>query len=244
MKALHVHHDANSSSGVMGELLDELGIDSVEHQVCLTSGSPVGSSVFPDPTQFDLIFVYGSRWSVYDAAVKHWVAPELELLRQADAAGVSVLGMCFGGQLLSLAHGGGVAPGHTAEVGWLSVQPVSPTPTGCGIPLLSIDSGPWMQWHFDCFEVPPGAQLLADSSAGPQAFLLRNNLAVQFHPEVNRCVLEEWLVDDLDQLAEVGVDPESLLIEAERRSAESRNRASQLLRNFLATRSAKNKNVF
>ena len=244
MKALHVHHDAKSSSGVMGEVLDELGIDSVEHQVCLTAGSPVGSSVFPDPAQFDLLLVYGSRWSVYDEAVQHWVAPELEFLRRADATGVAVVGMCFGGQLLSAAHGGGVAPGVISEVGWLSVQPDSPTTDNLDTQSMPIDPGPWMQWHFDCFEVPPGAQGLAHSSAGPQAFLLRKNLAVQFHPEVTRSVLEEWFVDDLDQLAAAGVDPESLLIEADRQAVAGRNRARGLLENFLAARSAKNMNVF
>jgi len=95
-----------------------------------------------------------------------------------------------------------------------------------------------MQWHFDCFEVPPGAKELAHSPAGPQAFLLRNNLAVQFHPEVNRAVLEEWFVDDLDQLVDVGVDPEVLLLQADRQAAASRKRAQQLLERFLATRVA------
>jgi GMP synthase-like glutamine amidotransferase len=228
VKALHIHHDASSSAGVIGELVSDRGIDSVQHQVCLQAGSPAGNAVFPNPAEFDLIFVYGSRWSVYEEAVAHWVTPELEFLRQADVAGVAVLGMCFGGQLLSAAHGGGVAPGHTPEIGWLSIEPDAESGRS-----VVIDSGPWMQWHFDCFEIPDGAQPLAHSSAGPQAFLLRNNLAVQFHPEVNRLVLEEWLIDDLDQLADLGVDPEPLLTEADRQLQASRERAARLLDYFL-----------
>ncbi|MEX0769082.1 MAG: type 1 glutamine amidotransferase [Microthrixaceae bacterium] len=257
VKALHVHHDANSSSGLIAELLAERQIDSVVHQVCLQSGSPSGSPVFPDPSQFDLIIVYGSRWSVYESAVEHWVTPELEFLRHADQLGVAVLGMCFGGQLLSVAHGGKVAPGLNPEIGWLSVEPTqtsvdtpagqvaedAPRPSPNPSPVI-IDPGPWMQWHFDCFEVPSGAEALARSPIAPQAFLLRRNLAVQFHPEVNRAVLEEWFVDDLDQLTAVGVDPQSLLIEADRQALASRERTSRLLESFLALRSAKNKNVF
>ena len=239
MKALHIHHDANSSPGLIGELVSDRGIDSVQHQVCLQPGSPAGNPVFPNPAEFDLIFLYGSRWSVYEEAVAHWVTPELEFLRQADAAGVAVLGMCFGGQLLSAAHGGGVAPGHTPEIGWLSIESVAESGH-----TVDIDPGPWMQWHFDCFQIPDGAQALAYSEAGPQAFILRKNLAVQFHPEVNRLVLEEWLVDDLDQLADLGVDPEPLLTEADRQRDASRQRAARLLDAFLPSRSAKNENVF
>ena len=239
MKALHIHHDANSSPGLIGELVSDRGIDSVRHQVCLQPGSPAGNPEFPNPAEFDLIFLYGSRWSVYEEAVAHWVTPELEFLRQADAAGVAVLGMCFGGQLLSAAHGGGVAPGHTPEIGWLSIESIAESGH-----TVDIDPGPWMQWHFDCFQIPDGAQALAYSDAGPQAFILRKNLAVQFHPEVNRLVLEEWLEDDLDQLADLGVDPEPLLTEADRQRDASRERAARLLDDFLPSRSAKNENVF
>ena len=236
MRALHIHHDANSLPGLIAEVLAERGVAAVPHQVCGTPGSPVGDPAFPDPTEFDLVVVFGSRWSVYDPAVAHWVEPELELLRAADAAEVPVLGMCFGAQLLSAAHGGAVNPGSAPEVGWLTVEPAgSRDQAGSGSDgaeagrAWAIESGPWFQWHFDVFEVPPGGELLATSSVGPQAFRLRANLATQFHPEVDRDVVAGWFVDDVDQVVDLGIDPSALLAECDRRRAEARARARRLV---------------
>lgn len=219
MRALHVHHDANSRSGLVGEVLAERGYDEVAHQVCEVGGSPTGSPVFPDPAGFDLVVLYGSRWSTYDEAVAHWVEPELEMVRRADEAGVPVLGLCFGGQLLAAAHGATVAPTEVPEVGWCHIDPAVP----------ELESGPWLQWHFDAFTVPEGAEELARSAAGPQAFRLRRNLGLQFHPEADRAVLEGWMGDDLDQLTAIGVDAQRLLEEADRERPETRRRAERLL---------------
>jgi GMP synthase-like glutamine amidotransferase len=224
MRALHVHHDANSRAGLIGDALAARGVEAEVHQVCEVAGSPVGSPDFPDPQGYDLVVLYGSRWSVYDEAVAHWVEPELEFLRRADGLGVPVLGLCFGGQLLSAAHGGKVAAADAPEVGWCKV-----TPTG-----TEIEPGPWLQWHFDSFSVPDGARELARSAAGAQAFRLRRNLGLQFHPEADRGVLEGWLVDDVDQLLDVRVSAEGLLEEADRQLTAARARAERLLRDFLA----------
>jgi len=223
MRALHVHHDANSSPGIIGAVLESRGWDAEVHQVCELHGSPTGSPDFPDPTGVDLVVLYGSRWSVYDDAVTHWVKPELDFIRRADSAGVPVLGLCFGGQLLSAAFGGEVTETDVPEVGWQKIVPRVP----------DVEPGPWLQWHFDRFTVPEGARELAVSDSGPQAFRLRRNLALQFHPEADRVVIEGWFADDLDQVAAVGVDPQQLLAEADRQGMAARARADRLLTTFL-----------
>ena len=223
MTALHVHHDANSRPGLIGESLAARGVEAVVHQVCEVPGSPVGSPDFPDPHGHDLIVLYGSRWSVYEEAVAHWVEPELEFLRRADSLGIPVLGLCFGGQLLSAAHGGKVSASDTPEVGWRKVTPTA----------NRIEPGPWLQWHFDSFSLPDGADELARSEAGCQAFRLRRNLGLQFHPEADREVLEGWLADDVDQLFGLEVRAGELLEEADRQLTAARARADRLLRDFL-----------
>lgn len=223
MRALHVHHDANSLPGLVGEALSERGVESVVHQVCVGPG-PEGSTAFPDPSRFGLVVLYGSRWSVYDGQVAHWVEPELEFIRDADHAGVPVLGLCFGGQILSTALGGSVAPTAHPEIGWFEVEPAD----------RAIERGPWLQWHFDAFTVPGGACELARSAAGPQAFRLRANLGLQFHPEADRAVLEAWLTDDQDQLEEAGLDADALLAGADLHSDDARARARRLVAGVLA----------
>ncbi len=226
MAVLFVHHDANSLPGHVGAVLAERGIDTVTHQVCHTPGSPVGSPEFPDPGRFGAIVVFGSRWSVNDPDAAHWVEPELEFLRLADRAAVPVLGLCFGGQVLAAAHGAKVERAPAPEIGWFRVTSHD----------TEIEPGPWLQWHFDRFEVPPGATELAVSPAGPQAFRLRHNLGLQFHPEADRAVIESWFGDDIDQIVEVGVDPEELLLETDRQHTAARARAARLVDRFLDLR--------
>ncbi|MFM7068514.1 MAG: type 1 glutamine amidotransferase, partial [Actinomycetes bacterium] len=175
MRALFVHHDPNSVDGLLGESFTRCGATIRSHQVCDTPHSPAGRTEFPDPTDFDAVVVFGSRWSVCDPDCAHWVEPEVAMLRAADAAGVAVLGCCFGGQILAAALGGTVAPTAHSEIGWMEVEP---------LPLAGDDrrfdgwvtAGPWLQWHGDAFTVPSGAVELATSAAGPQAFALRRNL--------------------------------------------------------------------
>ena len=69
-----------------------------------------------------------------------------------------------------------------------------------------IDSGPWLEWHFDRFTVPQSVPVVARSAVANQAFVSGRTLGVQFHPEVDETVLEAWLrVGDTAQLVEAGV---------------------------------------
>jgi GMP synthase-like glutamine amidotransferase len=206
-RALVIHHDANSDAGLVGRALDEHGIQRVEHFVCTELDSPVAAGPFPPLDDVDLVVALGSRWSVYDrASIGGWIDDELELLRAADRPSIAVLGICFGAQALAAAHGGAVTAAPTPEVGWYQVESSTD----------SIAGGPWFQWHFDRFEVPPGAELLASSPASPQVFRLRQNVGLQFHPELDRRLLELWMVNDRADIESAGLDPDRLLEETDR----------------------------
>src|SRR2546426_422783 len=76
-------------------------------------------------------------------------------------------------------------------------------------------SGPWLEWHYDRFAVPPGAVQLAHSEVGPQAFRLGRSLGVQFHPEATARMIEGWLDLGGDvHCAQQGIDPQELLSQA------------------------------
>jgi GMP synthase-like glutamine amidotransferase len=67
-----------------------------------------------------------------------------------------------------------------------------------------IASGPWLQWHYDVVTVPPGAEELARSAVGPQAWRLGRSLAVQFHPEATESMLARWTSGG-DELERFGI---------------------------------------
>jgi len=121
-----------------------------------------------------------------------------KLIREAFALGVPVIGHCLGGQLMARALGMRVVDSPAPEVGWQRIE-VAPDPLGeawFGAP------GPRtvFQWHYETFEVPPGATRLAGSDACPnQAFGLGPHLAMQFHVEVDAEKVGRWSLDDDDR---------------------------------------------
>jgi GMP synthase-like glutamine amidotransferase len=228
VSVLVIAHDHVSPSGYVGERLEQRGHVLVHHQVVPASrfSSPGVEPRFPDVTAHDAVVALGSPWSAYDlATIGSWVTPELAQLRRADAAGVPVLGICFGGQLLAQAHGGSVAASEAPEIGWTTVASTRPA---------IVPEGPWFQWHFDSWRLPPDAHEIARNDAASQAFVLRRNLAVQFHPELDASILRGWLASGDAELARLhGIDPDELLrrtVEVEERS---RARAHALVDGFL-----------
>lgn len=147
------------------------------------------------------------------------------MVRAAHDAGTPVLGMCFGGQVLSTALGGTVTRIDSPEFGWRTVEAVAGAP---------IPSGPWFQWHFDAFTVPDGAVELARNDFGPQAFRIGRSLGTQFHPEVTPRLINDWLDYGTDELAANGVSPQAMLAETIERADAARGRAADLVDWFLA----------
>jgi GMP synthase-like glutamine amidotransferase len=165
----------------------------------------------------------GSEFAAFDDT-KPFVPREAALMREAVAEDVPILGLCFGGQMLARVLGGEVSRGDESEIGWLPVRSRDPD---------LVPTGPWFQWHFDTFTVPPGATVIADSLAGPQAFVKGRSLGLQFHPEVTTDIMDEWVRVYRHELDGDGVDPDALLEETHRRAEDSRRMARQLLDRFL-----------
>jgi GMP synthase-like glutamine amidotransferase len=150
----------------------------------------------PDPRDFSFVASLGSERSAGDT--DGWVAEEIAMLREAIAADVPVLGMCFGGQALAVALGGAVEVMESPEIGWIPLAVIDPV----------IPRGPWLQYHHDRIELPPGARELARSPAGPAAFVHGRHLGLQFHPEADAALVDLWA--RLDQRLPPGLTPEDL----------------------------------
>jgi GMP synthase-like glutamine amidotransferase len=174
-----------------------------------------GERPLPDPRGFSFVASLGSERSAADT--DGWVPQEIAMLRQAIAAEVPVLGMCFGGQALAVALGGGVEVMDVPEVGWLELEILDPR----------IPGGRWLQYHHDRIELPPGARELARSPAGPAAFESGQHLGLQFHPEADGEIVDVWARAD-PRLGDAGVTVQQLAQQSAEFSAPARDQAYRL----------------
>ena len=176
-----------------------------------------------DPTGYDLIVSLGSEFAAFDDT-RPFVPREEALMRRAVDADIPVLGLCFGGQMLARVLGAELYRSEDAEIGWLPVRSADPE---------LVPEGPWFQWHFDTFTVPPGSEVIAETDVGPQAFVAGQSLGLQFHPEITGEIMDDWVRVYRHELDADGVDPDALLEETHRRIEGSNRMGRQLLERFL-----------
>ena len=228
-RALFIEHDPASPGGPVWRQFEKRGYEIVRFNVVSRENykSPNVKVEFPDFHNFDVIVPMGSPWGVWeDERIGNWLLPELEYIKAAHNSGIPILGICFGGQLMARALGGSVARGPRSELGWHMI--VSDDKS-------LIDSGPWFQYHWDRWTLPPKATEIARSTIASQAFVCGRTLALQFHPEVDRDVLDQWftLDDSCVEVTHEGLDHKLLLAQTSYEESDAMVRAAQLVDNFL-----------
>jgi GMP synthase-like glutamine amidotransferase len=225
-KVLFLYNDPTAPAGLLGEVFAESGFHVCTFDVVPPErpDDPLLDVSFPDPLDYDAIVPLGARWAVYDHRVP-WIADEAAMVRRALDAGVGVLGVCFGGQLLASALGGTVMRSPEPEIGW--------TPVHSDHPAL-VPPGPWFQWHFDRLTIPPGAVEVARSPSATQAFVQGRALGLQFHPEVDAALVDYWIAEDGgSDLARLGLDADDIRNHTAKVADDAAQRLRQLVSGFL-----------
>jgi GMP synthase-like glutamine amidotransferase len=228
LQMLVVSHDV--AADIAGTQSGHLIPWAAERGIVLRTADSVVDVELPEPVPGEFVAVLGSAQAAYDDT-QPWIARERVWIRELHAAGVPVLGICFGGQQLSKALGGTVSRGAYSEFGWTDIQPLA------GHEAL-LGEGPWFSFHDDVFTVPDGATELARSPLCPQAFRLGRSLAVQFHPEFSIGMQPGWLKERQRQLdsRDGGVlDAESVIAQTERYGSMAQAAAYRLFDGFVRT---------
>ena len=163
-------------------------------------------AALPALGEAEAILTLGGNQSARDLDHRPELRAEAALLRSAAQAGVPVLGICLGAQLLARALGAPVRRMARRQVAWV---PVERLPAAEGDPLVGALPSPVMalHWNEDCFELPEGGtELLSRAGEGCEAFRWGERAwGIQFHPEVDGPILEDWYRDGARELAQAGV---------------------------------------
>lgn len=183
--------------------------------------------VFADLGESSLVLLLGSDRSAHDPKESSVVLAESRLVLAALGAGVPVIGICYGAQLMARAFGGTSWRADAAELGWQRVDTDDP---------VLCPEGPWGQMHKDVFAPGPTSRVIGTSWRGPQCMLDDSfgarSIAWQFHPEVTPETYERWV--RAGYFGDTNTDPDDLIRQAYDHAARSRNLAHRLVDDALA----------
>ncbi len=191
-------HEEMTPPGLLVEWLEERGIPYEVHH------SYRGEAA-PDPADYAFVASLGSPYGPNDTH-EPGVVDELGLIGTAVEKDVPVLGLCFGGEVLSAVLGGTVEKAQKAELGWREIETDDPE---------AVPAGPWLEWHYERFTTPPGAEEVARTADAVQAFRIGPHLGVQFHPESTVEIVAHWANMDTENLAGLGIEDGRALLDAE-----------------------------
>jgi GMP synthase (glutamine-hydrolysing) len=177
---------------------DTLGVTAAvfnEHQVPMVKLDAFETDIrWPELDEVSGLVVFGGEMNVDETDRYPHLLIQRQLMRRAVDAGLPVLGICLGAQMLARALEARVYRSPVRELGF---KPLRMTDAGRADALLgAFQTGDRVfQWHEDTFELPAGAELLATGDeVAIQAFRLGSNAwGVQFHFEVDAKGVEAWL---------------------------------------------------
>ncbi|WP_449282334.1 type 1 glutamine amidotransferase [Leucobacter sp.] len=208
-RVLVVEHQGNAGSGLFGVRIAESGV------ALEIVGPDAGAEVPESLDGFDGLIVLGGTMGPTDDVEAPWLPATRRLLAEGVARGVPTLGICPGAQLLVTATGGRVRTAVDGpEVG---LHTVSFDASAAGDPLFDGLAGadvPTVQWHYlEAGELPEDANLLASSSmCRNQAFRVGEAAwGVQFHPEALGATALDWVEEDRQGLADLGLTEETVV---------------------------------
>lgn len=146
--------------------------------------------------------VYGGPYDVYETDRHPFLNDEYRWIDACLKAGVKVLGICQGAQMIAHHHGAwaGARAHEIFEFGYYEIAPAEGAHDFLAGPLTVC------QAHFHTFDLPHGAVRLAgNASYENQAFRMGDTVyGVQFHPEVTETGFRRWQVQKAHAYARPG----------------------------------------
>ena len=197
LPVLIVLHQEHSTPGRIGNVLRDLGFP-------LDIRRPRFNDPLPETMAGHAgAVIFGGPMSANDT--EDFIRREIEWINVPLNEQKPYLGVCLGAQMLAHLLGAkvGFHPEGHVEIGYYPIRP-----TAAGRALI----GEWpdcvYQWHREGFDLPHGAELLAEGDVFPvQAFRYGTGYALQFHPDVTHATMCRWTVRGHERLSLPGAKP-------------------------------------
>ena len=184
-------HARSEGAGYLGTFLEQNAIPWCEVRIDL------GQTMLASVKEYSALVFMGGPMSVNDDLP--WISPTLNLIREAVAADIPVLGHCLGGQLMSKALGATVSKNPIKEIGWgeVAVTKHEVAKEWFG----NIETFKSFHWHGETFSLPEGAiHLLSSPYCQNQAWSIGKHLAFQTHIEMTTEMVQKWCEEGVEEL--------------------------------------------
>lgn len=203
MRVLTIVHEADAGPGVFSAVLSAAGVE-VDSWLAAEQEHPPAPAL-----DYDAIMSFGGSAHPHQHDRHPWLVAEKRLLAGALEAGVPLLGVCLGSELLAEVAGARITHMPHPEIGWYEV---ALTDAGHADPVLG-PIGPSfeaLEWHSYAVELPADAVVLGQGANCLQAYRIGDRAwGLQFHAEVTDEDFQYWLDNytmDEDAVRE-GIDP-------------------------------------
>ncbi len=217
-------HHSMETSARLGQVLRDHG-----HRL-RTVRLYAGDAVPADLDDVDGVVSMGGPMNVDQAEEHPWIDEEMAIIKSAHEAGLPIVGICLGAQLIAQALGGTVSKMDKPEIGFAPVSQFRP-----GFPDTMLGGIPWKaeQFHahgYEVSELPPGGAVLASSEACKhQAFRVGlTTYGFQYHFEWTKQDIDGVLTQFADWIAASGADSETIRREVESKYSQYRHLGDRL----------------
>ncbi len=197
-----------------GTIEDYLKIQKIPFKIVeLSKGEGI-----PEPDNFNALIIMGGPMSVDEYKAYPYIKEEEKLVRDFISKDKKILGICLGAQIMAKTLGSKVYMGPEKEIGWYDIEL---TEDGLrdsymrNLALHPVVKDFWKKfkvfhWHSETFDIPHNAVRLASSYLYPnQAFRYGSKAyAFQFHIEVKKEMIYEWLENEPIDIDKVKNDTE------------------------------------